>query len=280
MEIIKSGNNNGVFFLQLMNDLINCSLRKTLLENLEKDLRLRYTTEKEKFQYLRQLKRNLIESIDQETAIEVYQLIEIEKHGNLFNLNRNQFLEFCGHWLDIEQEFEKEVEDLIQRYSGSYSEMSAKLNDYYIKNNAFSPEQITRLSFWMYCINSKLDESEERLGEDLHPETPPYEKKYLNIFIPYGPELFKFLNNGFSGVTAEETRYSILFLFLKENKILVSERVQKKYREMVQKEIDLKIGFKRISTTVAPGTDIYKSSLRELTFMYRDFNKKYRNPFN
>ena len=148
--------NNTLYFYELMNDIIELSLKESLLQNLERDLTLRNTTLDEKLSYLIKIKREFIEFLDKNTTIEAYHLIDIEKQNNTYSLNKNQFLDFCSFWIDPEIDFEENTSKIINDNKGNYSEIVEKINDYYSDNNAFKPEQIIQLSLCLYCINSNI----------------------------------------------------------------------------------------------------------------------------
>jgi hypothetical protein len=162
-KVINQEKKTAVYFFELSNDIINSSLKEMLYDKLKRDLSLRFTTEADKITYLHKLKKDLILHIDQETSIEVYQLIDIEEKETGFELNKNQFFDFSRYWLKLDVDYEKEVSEIIKHHRGKYSEMSEKLNELFARNNslALAPEQITRLSFWMYCINSELGKIKE-----------------------------------------------------------------------------------------------------------------------
>ncbi len=72
-----------------------------------------------------------------------------------------------------------------------------------------------------------------------------YNKDYLNLFPAWGFEFFQYLSKRFIHIDSEETRYTLIFTFLKKHYILKGTAI--KYRAMVRDTTNIKIGFKNFS---------------------------------
>ncbi len=176
---------NQKYFYDHMNEIIEISLKETMLHTLERDLKLRFTTDNDKLSYLLKLKRELIDLIDKETNIEVYHLIDIVDSGTRFTLDKCQFMEFCEHWLNLNFDFEKETSLIIDKHKGDFETIIEKLKTFNSENKATAPEEITQLSFWMYCINSHLEKVRENQGKEFKPNLTIFKNSESHRFFDF-----------------------------------------------------------------------------------------------
>lgn len=154
--------NNQIFFYDLNNDVIEFSLRKTILEKLERDIDFRCDTDNEKLLYLRKIKQDLVDTIDKETCIGIHQLIDIEFKKGKYVLNKNQFFDFIEFFLKTETDIEAEITETLKglRFRKKPEEKREIIGSALNKYNSIAPEQLTRLSFLMYCLNTKIAEAQ------------------------------------------------------------------------------------------------------------------------
>lgn len=84
-----------------------------------------------------------------------------------------------------------------------------------------------------------------------------YNKEYLEIFPPWGFELFQYLRNRLKNIESEEFRYTLIYTFLVKYGLLRGIGKGLKYREMVRNSTDIKIKFDNFGKNGKPETDHY-----------------------
>ncbi len=102
-----------------------------------------------------------------------------------------------------------------------------------------------------------------------------YEKKYLYLFQPWGFEFFQYLSHRYKRIDSEETRYTLIFTFLKTTGIITGTGTAKNYREMVSKETDIRIAFKNFGNLGKRNDDdFYQYNEGIMTEILREFKEE------
>lgn len=102
-----------------------------------------------------------------------------------------------------------------------------------------------------------------------------FDKKYLHLFQPWGFEFFQYLRNRYIQIESEETRYTLIFTFLKIKGIITGTGKANKYREMVRKETNIRIGFKNFGTNgKRTDDDFYEANEGVMTEILREFKEE------
>lgn len=94
--------------------------------------------------------------------------------------------------------------------------------------------------------------------------------KFTNMFINDGKDFFDYLSENFNSVRGASTKYTIIFHFLKSEKLINCNN--KDYLTNVKEYCNLKIKFNRLDFDV-PYNDKYKKNEQELTQLYGEFKK-------
>jgi hypothetical protein len=157
--------------------------------------------------------------------------------------------------------------EMLMRIKNRKVESFIFINDFMFNNPGYTFEFCSNNISQMFTYN-ELQFLENLVSQSI--DAKIIKDEYEKLFFSPGLKLFDYLNTEFNKEKAPTTKYTIIFHFLNNNKLLACSR--KEYLKFVKEYCILKIKFSRLDFLEYTNEKFIKNE-QELTQLYHDFLK-------
>lgn len=186
-----------------------------------------------------------------------------EDYEQLFVIPNLYFNKLINLKEQLKNTKEKESYELILSFYNNDKEF---IEQYFIERIK-DFENCLKLAYFNLQINLIIDAIRINKNES---QTVLFNTEFLYLFKKKGYEVLEYLNEHFKDVIPITVKYTILFHFLKNEKLLQGNTLQ--YLKFIREHYNLSLKFSRLDFS-SYYDDKYSNHIKELTRLYEEFNK-------